>query len=118
MGWLLLFVITYFAGISAYHSSKAHQKTGRIMAQIDDLNAAVDNISSGIAVLNTDVQTILADFVALQAAQANGGPVDLTAPITRLQGLAANLASLDSAVKADLPAGVVVPAPVTTEPSA
>jgi hypothetical protein len=100
--------------MAAYHSSKAHHKTGRIMAQIDDLNAAVANIATGVGQLTTDVDTILADFLAAQQTIANGGPVDLSAPIAKLQGLAANLASLDTAVQADIPAGTVVPAPTPT----
>lgn len=67
------------------------------MAAIDDLNAAVQSVSDGLTLVQTDIETVIADF------KAASGAVDLSGPIAKLQSIATNLGTLDATVKAAIP---------------
>jgi len=66
------------------------------MAQIDDLNAAIDSLSNDLADVGTNVSTVLAE---LKAAQSAGTPVDLTSAIAKLQTADSSLKSIDQTLK-------------------
>lgn len=76
----------------------------RIMAQIDDLNTALDSVSAKLDTLKTDVDSVLAEL-----REENQNPaVDLTSVIAKVQAISGKL----DTVTAEFPS-----APVTTEPS-
>jgi hypothetical protein len=99
---LLVIVITFV--ISTILNRKDHK---HIMSQLDDLNTAVASISTDLGDLSGDVTTVIADFVAAEAAA--GGAVDLSAPIAKLTAIAATIAALDTSVKTALPPVSPVP---------
>ncbi len=67
------------------------------MAQIDDLNTAIDTLTADIADVGTNVGDVL---TLLKAAQSGGTPVDLTAAIEKLTAADASLKTVDASLKA------------------
>lgn len=82
-----------------------HKEKQIIMAQIDDLNAAIDAISTKVGKVGDELKTVIAEL-----AEANQNPdVDLTVSIAKLQGISDSLDSLDVLVP-DVPATPEEPA--------
>jgi hypothetical protein len=76
-------------------------KLEKIMAQIDDLNAAVAALQDTAGKINTDVTAVIAE---LQALQATGTGPDLSGPIATLVSVNTALTSIDSTLEAAEPA--------------
>lgn len=86
-----------------------------IMAQIDDLNAAIKAEDVGISDLAASITKIDADVDALLAAAQSGAtPQDLTAQITAIQSHTSALATAVSQLSAE----DVKANPTTTPPAA
>jgi len=79
------------------------------MAQIDDLNAAIDSLSNDLADVGTNVSTVLQE---LKDAQSAGTPPDLTSAIAKLQTADSSLKSIDQTLKDAEPQ-----APATNNPT-
>ena len=77
------------------------------MAQLDDLNAAIDSLSADLTDVATNVSTVLDE---LKAAQSAGTPVDLTSAISKLQTADASLKTIDQNLKDAEPAPPTPPA--------
>lgn len=75
------------------HNQRNHEDE---MAQIDDLNTALDTISTEIAKISTDVTNLVAE---LQAAQNNPG-TDLSGAIAKAQAIESSLTAVDALVPA------------------
>jgi hypothetical protein len=69
-----------------------------IMAQIDDLNAAIANLQAQTTELGTDLAAAIADLQAKIAAAGNAGP-DLSGPITAILAVSSKLSAIDTADK-------------------
>lgn len=74
-----------------------HFNQEKLMAQIDDLNAAIATLTADITDVGTNVSTVLAMLVA---AQAGDTPVDLTAAIASLTTADTALKAVDAGLKA------------------
>lgn len=66
------------------------------MAQIDDLNTAVNTLSDTITSVNTDVTEVITELITLQ--QTANGP-DLSGVIAKLQNANASLTTIDTSLK-------------------
>lgn len=73
------------------------QKETHIMSQLDDLNAQITAVTTAVNQLGTDLTASIADLQA--KITAAGTPIDLTAQIASLQGIATQLTTMDAADK-------------------
>ena len=73
------------------------QQGEKTMAQIDDLNAQITAVTTAVNQLGTDLTASIADLQA--KITAAGTPIDLSAQITSLQGIATQLTTMDAADK-------------------
>lgn len=71
------------------------------MSEVDDLNVAMDKITTSVGAAMTEIQTLAAEIAALPA---NPDPAAIESAVTRLNTLAANL---DAAVNPPAAAAAV-----------
>ena len=69
----------------------------KTMAQIDDLNTQIANVTAAVNQLGTDLTASIADLQAKIAAA--GTPIDLTSQIASLTTIAGQLTSMDASDK-------------------
>jgi septal ring factor EnvC (AmiA/AmiB activator) len=74
-----------------------NNKENQIMAQIDDLNTQIANVTAAVNQLGTDLAASIADLEAKIA--ASGTTIDLTKQIAALTDIATTLTTLDAADK-------------------
>lgn len=74
-----------------------------LLAQVDDLNAAVTNLDTDLADVSANVSQVL---VLLQSAQSTGSQPDLSSAITKLIAADVSLKSIDASLKGAEPAPV------------
>lgn len=91
-----------------------NERTRRIMATLDQLNAAVQAVSDSVAKVGTDVQSAIADIQALQSQTGGIKPTDLDAVVANLGTIATTLGSTSTALEAVLPPPTPPPAPPTS----
>jgi hypothetical protein len=95
---VLVFPLLAFAGfmILAFNLDQIKHNQEKQMAQIDDLNAAIDSLSADLTDVATNVSTVLQE---LKDAQSAGTPVDLSSAIAKLQTADASLKTIDQNLK-------------------
>lgn len=71
----------------------------KLMGIAEDLQAKIDVINTNIATLGTDLTAAIADLKAKIVAA--GTPIDVTAQLAALDGIATSLSSLDTQAKAE-----------------
>jgi hypothetical protein len=94
-----------------------HQILRRLetMATQQDLDNAIAGLTTQITTLGTDLTQAISDLEAKIAASPT--PLDFSAEVASLQGIASGLTSLTSTVTAADPGAPAVAAPVDTTPA-
>lgn len=120
MALVLVFLVavgTAALTVSLFVSILTFANTRRIMAQSDDLTAAVNAAVAGITKLQTDTATALTDIAAKLASEAAASQdpnlvASVSSAITLLNNAAASVTAIDTSIEAADPgAPVVTPTP-------
>lgn len=94
------------------------RKLNIIMAQIDDLNTALNGIATDVTQVVSDHADLISQLQAAQAAAAANQPVDLTTAIASAQAIKTTLDGIASTVAAAAPAPATDPGtPASTTPA-